>query len=75
MRLQPLGKESTDGIQRLCCRLQLSGAPGKPVWHPHPHIKPGIDACGNRTLSIAERVVKQHFVITDMNVTGGIPAS
>ena len=43
MRLQPLGEESTDGIQRLCCRLQLSDVRGNPVWHPHPHINPGID--------------------------------
>jgi hypothetical protein len=26
------------------------------MWHPHPHINPGIDACGNRTLNIPERV-------------------
>jgi len=43
------------------------------VWHPHPHIKPGIDSCGNRTLNKAERVVQQHFVITDMNADGRHP--
>jgi hypothetical protein len=43
------------------------------VRHPHPHIKPGIDACGNCTLGIAERVVQQHFVITDMNADGWHP--
>jgi len=67
VRPQPLGKESTDGIQRLGCRLQSSDASGKPMWHPHPHISPGIDACGNCTLNISERVVQQHFVITDVN--------
>ena len=40
------------------------------MWHPHPHIKPGIDACGNCTLNISERVVQQHFVVTDVNAGG-----
>src|SRR5882762_5034714 len=70
---QPFGKESTDGIQRLCCRLQSSDASGKPMWHAHPHISPGIDACGNCTLDISERVVQQHFVVTDVNADGWHP--
>src|SRR5258707_13894106 len=37
------------------------------MWHPHPHISPGIDACGNCTLGISERVVQLHFVVTDVN--------
>jgi len=40
------------------------------MWHPHPHISPGIDACGNCTLNISERVVQQHFVVTDVNSGG-----
>src|SRR5260221_6328415 len=40
------------------------------MWHPHPHISPGIDACGNCTLNISERVVQQHFVVTDVNAGG-----
>src|SRR5258706_2807994 len=67
VRPQPLGKESTDGIQRLGCRLQSSDASGKPMWHPHPHISSGIDACGDCTLDISERVVQQDFVVTDVN--------
>src|SRR5258706_14062836 len=70
VRFQPLGEESTDGIQRLCCRLQSSDASGKPMWHPHPHISPGIDACGNCTLNMSERVVEQHCVATDVNAGG-----
>jgi hypothetical protein len=73
VRPQPLGKESTDGIQRLGRRLQASDASGKPMWHPHPHISPGIDARGNCTLNISERVVQQHFVVTDMNADGWHP--
>jgi hypothetical protein len=37
------------------------------MWHPHLHINPCIDPCGNCTLNISERVVQQHFVITDVN--------
>src|SRR5690242_16890526 len=70
VRLQPLGEESTDGIERLCRRLQSSDARGKAMWHPHPHIGSGIDARGNRTLDISERVVQQHFVVTDVNAGG-----
>jgi hypothetical protein len=70
MRLQLLGEESTDGIQRLCGRLQSSDASGKPMWHPHPHISSGIDACSNCTLDISERVVQQHLVVTDVNEGG-----
>src|SRR2546422_4825199 len=40
------------------------------MWHPHPHISSGIDAGGNRTLHISERVVQQHFVVTDVNEGG-----
>src|SRR5258706_7208503 len=40
------------------------------MWHPHPHISPSIDACGNCTLDISERVVQQHFVVTDVNAGG-----
>jgi hypothetical protein len=40
------------------------------MWHPHPHISSGIDACGNGTLNISERVVQQHFVVTDVNAGG-----
>jgi hypothetical protein len=36
----------------------------------HPHISSGIDACGNCTLNISERVVQQHFVVTDVNAGG-----
>jgi hypothetical protein len=70
VRAQPLGKESTDGIQRLCRRLQSSDASGKPMRHPHPHISPGIDARGNCTLNVSERVVQQDFVVTDVNAGG-----
>ena len=38
--------------------------------HPHPHISPGIDACGKRTLNKSERVVQQHFVVTNVNADG-----
>jgi hypothetical protein len=37
------------------------------MGHPHPHICSGIDAGGNGTLHIAERVVQQHLVVTDVN--------
>jgi hypothetical protein len=40
------------------------------MWHPDPHISSGIDACGNCTLNISERVVQQHFVVTDVNAGG-----
>ena len=40
------------------------------MWHPHPHINPGIDACGNCTLNVPKRVVQQHFVVTDVNADG-----
>ena len=40
------------------------------MGHPHPDINSGIDACGNCTLTIAERVVQQHFVVTDVNAGG-----
>jgi hypothetical protein len=40
------------------------------MWHPHPHISSGIDACGNCTVNISERVVQQHFVVTDVNAGG-----
>jgi hypothetical protein len=46
------------------------------MWHPHPHISSGIDACGNCTLNISERVVQQRFVVTDVNPGGrhaGVP--
>ena len=43
------------------------------MWHPHPYINPDIDACGNCTLSIAERVVQQHFVIAQMDADGWDP--
>jgi hypothetical protein len=65
--VQPLGEESADGIQCLCCRLQSADASGKPMWHPHPHISSGIDACGDCTLDTPERVVQQHFVVADVN--------
>src|SRR5258708_29939705 len=70
VRFQPLGEKSTDGIQRLCRRLQSSDASGKPMWHPHPHISSGIDGCGNCALNISERVVQQHFVVADVNAGG-----
>jgi hypothetical protein len=41
------------------------------MWHPHPDINSGIEACGNCTLNISERVVQQHFVVTDVNAGGG----
>src|SRR5258707_5545213 len=69
VRFQPLGEESTDGIQRLCCRLQSSDASGKPMWHPHPHISSGINSCSNCTLNKPERVIQQHFVVTDINAS------
>ena len=50
-----------------------SDACGKPMWHPHPHISSGIYALANCTLDISERVVQQHFVITDMNAHGWHP--
>ena len=37
------------------------------MWHPHPHISSGIDARGNCTVNISERVVQQHFVVSDVN--------
>src|SRR5258708_35825493 len=37
------------------------------MWHPHPHISSSIDGCGNCMLNISERVVQQHFVVTDVN--------
>ena len=37
------------------------------MGHPHPHIDPGIDACGDCALDISERIVQQHFVIADVN--------
>jgi len=40
------------------------------MWHPHPHISSGIDAYSNCTLNISERVVQQHFVVTDVNAGG-----
>ena len=47
--------------------FSLSDACGKPMWHPHPDISARIDACRNSTLNISERVVQQHFVVTDIN--------
>jgi hypothetical protein len=44
-----------------------AGDSGESARHTHPHINPGIDACGNRTLGITERTVQQCFVFTDMN--------
>jgi hypothetical protein len=41
------------------------------MWHPHPHVGSGINACGNCTLNISKRVVQQHFIVTDMNAGGG----
>src|SRR5258708_26029877 len=43
------------------------------MWHPHPPSSSGIDDCGDCTLEIAERVVQQHFVVTDMNADGWHP--
>ena len=40
------------------------------MWHPHPDISSGIDACGNCTLNISERAVQQRFVVTDVNPGG-----
>ena len=40
------------------------------MWHPHPHIDPGIDGRGDCTLNIPKRVVQQHFVVTDANADG-----
>jgi hypothetical protein len=40
------------------------------MCHPHPHISSGIDACGNCTVNKSERVVQQHFVVTDVNAVG-----
>ena len=37
------------------------------MWHPHPNVDPGIDARGSGPLDEPERVVEQHFVVTDMN--------
>src|SRR5712671_5955111 len=67
VRFQPLGEKSTDGIQRLCCCFQSSDVCRKPMWHPHPHISSDINACSNRTLNKPERVIQQHFVVTDIN--------
>ena len=50
--------------------FNLPMLPGNPWWHPHPHISSGIDAGGNCTLNISERVVQQHFVVTDVNAGG-----
>src|SRR5712671_4494301 len=73
VRFQPLGEKSSDGIQRLCCRLQSSDVCRKPMWHPHPHISSGVDACGNCALNVSERVVQEHFVVTDVNANGWHP--
>jgi len=43
------------------------------VWHPHPHISLGIDACGNCTLNKSERVIQQHLVVADVNAGEGMP--
>jgi hypothetical protein len=64
------GEECTDGIQRLSGRLQFSDASGEAMWHSHPHIGSDVGACGCCTLNISERVVQQHFVVTDVNAGG-----
>ena len=34
------------------------------MWHSHPHINPGIDACGNCTLNIPERTGFSHSLVS-----------
>jgi hypothetical protein len=43
------------------------------VRHAQPHVEPGIDACGNCTTDISNRIVQQHFGVTDMNADGWHP--
>ena len=67
LRSQPFAEERTNGIERLGCRLQSSDACGKPVRHPHPDVGARVDAGGSGPLNEPQRVVEQHFVVTDMN--------
>ena len=52
------------------CGFQLSDAAGEPVWHPCPHIDPGIDPSGKGALNIPERIIEQYFVAAYVNADG-----
>ena len=44
---------------------------GKPMRHPHPHLRSGIDPSSKGALNIPERIIEQYFVATDVNADRG----
>src|SRR5476649_491060 len=50
---ETVGEKQADRIQRLCGRFDRSDDCDKSVWHPHPHVKPGIDTVGRSTFDVS----------------------
>jgi hypothetical protein len=55
-------------LELLVAVISITGCTGSRA--PVASRRSGIDACGNCTLNISERVVQQHFVVTDVNAGG-----
>jgi hypothetical protein len=70
-RLQPLGEEVADSVEREGGRLDRSDARDETVEHPHPHLQPGIDTSCDGTLDVSQRIIEQDFVVADVYTDRG----
>jgi hypothetical protein len=64
---KPLEHKRTDIVERSTGRLQPTDVDNEPVRKAHPYIHACINAGRNGAFAVAERVIEEDLIVTNVN--------